>query len=152
MVEEGVVRKVSSPKRVATVPLIFAMTRASVLRTWIKESVAPFWRVSPPVHHREVERDQDPVGNLELHGRRGSQKGPKYPQKDFDWRNARALERRARAVRDSVRKRDDWKWQDFRWHQSRPCTSSKDSAEKLEETGSAEQDNEEDDEHLLQAA
>jgi len=45
-----------------------------------------------------------PTGSLELHERRGSQKSLKYPRL---WGNAGAVERKARADWDSVRKRAD---------------------------------------------
>jgi len=40
----------------------------------------------------------------------------------------------------SARKRADWKWHVLRWewHHSRPCTSARDSAEKVDEIGPAE--------------
>jgi len=40
-----------------------------------------FWRASLPVRYREVQRDREPTGSLELYERRGSQRGPKYPRR-----------------------------------------------------------------------
>jgi len=40
-----------------------------------------FWQASLQVYYREVQRDRKPTGCLELHGRRGSLKGLKYPRK-----------------------------------------------------------------------
>jgi len=48
-------------------------------------------------------------------------------QKNFGWRNAKSVKRRIRA---------DWKWHVWDgWHHSRPYTSARDSAEKLERLG-----------------
>jgi len=44
-------------------------------------------------------------------------------QKDLGWRNAGALERRARADWESVRKRHNWKWHIFRWEWHHASTS-----------------------------
>jgi len=49
--------------------------------TWVKDVLLWFWQASLPVHFREVQHDWEPTGSLELHGKRGSQKGPKYPRK-----------------------------------------------------------------------
>jgi len=78
--EEGVAKKISSRRRVAGVPITFAMTGASGLETWVKRSVAPVLWASPPVHYREVQRDRRRTLSLELH-MRGSQKGPNYPRR-----------------------------------------------------------------------
>jgi len=43
------------------------MTGASVLETWVKQSVAPVQRISVPIHFQEVQHDQGPTGSLELH-------------------------------------------------------------------------------------
>jgi len=40
-----------------------------------------FWQASLPVHFREVQHDREPTGSLELHGRRGSRKDPKYSRR-----------------------------------------------------------------------
>jgi len=107
--------------------------------------------MSLPLDYQEVQSYLGPTGSLLLHGRKESRKGPKYPRRIFGLRNTEAVERRARAnwesVRkraeraranwESVRKRADSKWHVFRWewHHSRPCTSARDTAEKLEEMG-----------------
>jgi len=56
---------------VKRVGLIFAGRREMLLR---------FWRASLPVCYREVQGDRRPAGSLELHGRRGSRRGLKYPR------------------------------------------------------------------------
>jgi len=98
-----------------------------------------------PVGFREV-HDRGPTGNPRWEER---ELRSQISQKDFGWRNAGAMARRVRADWKSVRKRADWKWQEFiwEWHHSRPCTSTRDSAAKLEETEPAEKDSEEN-EHL----
>jgi len=57
------------------------MNGAIGLGTWATRSVAPVLAASLPVHCQEVQRDRRPTGSLELHGRRGSQNGPKYPRR-----------------------------------------------------------------------
>jgi len=89
------------------------------------------WRTSMPVHYREVYRDWGPIGNLELHERKRSRRGPKLSQKDFGWRNAWAVQRGARANWVLVWKRADRKWHVLRWewHYFWPWISSRDSAD-----------------------
>jgi len=53
----------------------FAMTGASGLETWEKESIAPVLARSLPVHYRTVQRDREPTGSLQLHGRKGRRRG-----------------------------------------------------------------------------
>jgi len=74
-------------------------------------------------------------------------------QKDFGWRNAGAVGRRASADWESVRKKADWKWYVFwwEWHHFRPCTSARDSDEKLEEIGQLSRTAKRKIMHLLQA-
>jgi len=64
------------------------------------------------------------------------------------------MQKRATADWELVRKRADWNWHVFRWEwrHSRPCTSARDSAEKLEEIEPVDELSEEEDEHLMQAA
>jgi len=60
--------------------LIFAITGASELGIWAKRSVALLWQGELPVHYRGVQYDRGPTESLELHKRKGSRKGPKYPR------------------------------------------------------------------------
>jgi len=53
---------------------------------------------------REVQRDREPTGSLELHERIGSRKGPKYIRRILVGETS-GPERRARADWESVRKR-----------------------------------------------
>jgi len=76
---EGVVRKISSLKRIVSVPNL-CNGRGQWAGTWINGIVA-LVLVNLPVHFQEVQHDQGPTGNLRLHGRRGNQKDPKYPRR-----------------------------------------------------------------------
>jgi len=57
------------------------MTGASGLGTWVKGSVAPVLASKSASSLWEVQRDLRLTESLELHGRRGSQKDPKYPKR-----------------------------------------------------------------------
>jgi len=59
---------------------MFAIVGASREGTWVKGSVASR-QASLPVHFREIQHDRGPTGTLELHGRRGSRRDPKYPRR-----------------------------------------------------------------------
>jgi len=78
--------------------LIFAMVGASEQETWKRDLLLRFWRASLPVHFREVQHDRDPTGSLAraTQEERESERS-QISQKDFGWRNAGAVERRARA-------------------------------------------------------
>jgi len=75
-----------------------------------------FWQASLPVYFWEVQHDIDwePTGSLELHRKRGSWKGPKYPRRTLVgetlglWRGGQVPNG------ESVRKRADRKWHVFR--------------------------------------
>jgi len=79
---EEVVRKNSSPQRVASVSNL-CNSRNQGQAAWVTGNVAPFGQASLPVHFREVQHDRGSTGSLELHGRRGSRKDPKYPRRIF---------------------------------------------------------------------
>jgi len=122
--------------------LIFAVVGASGQGTWVKGNVAPVL-ASESAHSFPGSPAWPGAGTYwKFRATREERESERYQisQKDFGWRNAGSVERRVRADWESVRKRADWKWHDFRWewHHSRPCTSARDSAEKLEETGPAE--------------
>jgi len=40
-----------------------------------------FWQANLPVNYRGVQHDRGPTGNLDLHERKGSRRGPKYPKR-----------------------------------------------------------------------
>jgi len=70
--QKRVVRKISSPGRVAGMPYLY----------WAKGSVAAVLASESAVRYREVQSNRGgPTGSLGLRGRRGSRRGPKYPRR-----------------------------------------------------------------------
>jgi len=67
-------RKILSPRTVAGVPM-FADRRQRA------GNIAPVLASEADIDYQEVQCDRGPTGSLELHGRRGGQKGPKYPRR-----------------------------------------------------------------------
>jgi len=57
------------------------MTGASGLGTWVKESVAPVLVSESASSYQKDQCDRKPIGSLELHGRKGSWRGLKYPRR-----------------------------------------------------------------------
>jgi len=95
--EEGVVRKVSSPKRVASVSNLCNGRGQWAGNMGKGKCLLRFWRASLPVHFLKVQHNRRPTGSLELHGRRRSRKDPKYPRRSLvgetlirtDWESVR---------------------------------------------------------------
>jgi len=136
LAEERIVRKISSPGSITGMPYLcydyeywpgpagweHVGRRGSIVPVWASESDSslsgsPVWlethcKLSASWEERESEKVQ-------------------LSQKDLVWRNAGAVDRRARADWKSVRKRADWKWHFLRLecHHSKPCTSARHSAE-----------------------
>jgi len=75
---EGVVRKNSSPQRVASVSNLCNNRRQKHGQRGV---LLRFWQASLPIYFREIQHDRGPTGSLELPGRRGSRKDPKYPRR-----------------------------------------------------------------------
>jgi len=102
------VRKISSPKRVASVPNLCngqGQWGGNILG---KRELLWFWQVSLPVQFQEVQHDWGAGTHWKLRAtpERKSERS-QISQKNFGWRNAGALERlerRARANWESVKK------------------------------------------------
>jgi len=75
---EGIVKKSSSPQRVASVSNICNSWRQG---TWVMRSVAPVLASESARSFLGNLHDWGSTGSLKIHGRRGSQKDLKYPRK-----------------------------------------------------------------------
>jgi len=70
------------------------MAGANGLEAWVRGVLLWFWRASPLVHYREV---QGTHWKLRAIWEEWESERSQIFQKDFGWRNAGAVERRARA-------------------------------------------------------
>jgi len=77
---EGVVRKISSPQRVASVANLCNGRCQWAVNIGITKSLLRFWRANLPVYFREIQHDRRNTGSL-VRRRRGSLKDPKYSRR-----------------------------------------------------------------------
>jgi len=88
LAREGVVRKISSPQRLASVSNLCNGRCQWAGNICNGECCSGFGKRVCPFILGKSSMTGNPLGSLELYGRRGSQKDSKYPRRAFSWRNA----------------------------------------------------------------
>jgi len=75
------VRKISSPQRVASVSNLYHSRSLGARNMGYGECCSGFGKRVCPFIPGKSSMTRGPTGSLELHGRRGSRKDPKYPRR-----------------------------------------------------------------------
>jgi len=139
LAEEKFVRKISSSGSVANMPYLCNDRGQKAGNMGEGEYCSGFGKRVSQFITGKISVTGDPLEPWATREEKESERS-QISQKDFGWRNAGAVKRKTRGDWESAEKPADWHWHVLRWdrHHSRPCTSARDSAEKLEEIRPAE--------------